>query len=340
MHLTNIALMSFFTENEVKGHAIDVQLYVAQCAVLAHNLLYIADKPGGASFSHEFSDTKTEHFFAGGSSLFAPIFELSKRGILIAQNHMWFDDAELGLIIAKGLDRAKSWYFSEGNTILGTIIMFSPLALASAYFFANEGMRVNVPLNLDIILELVEQFLKYSSTQDCVYLTNALTQHVSTRVLPSDKPEDDFTSFLKIHEYENTNLFEFTKFYEDRDLVFYELSHKYHITTNIGLVTFLRTYEETRSFRDAIVQTFVTLLAEKKDTHIAKRFGNEIASEVRDHAKAIVENGGIFTKEGKNSIKELDNYMRMSQKRNINAGTTADLTATAIFLALLHGYRP
>ena len=332
--------MSFFEDNEVKGHAIDVQFYVSQSAVLAHNLLYIAEKPGGASFNHEFSDTKTEHFFAGASSLFPPIFELSKRGVLIAQNHMWFDDAELGLFIAKGIEYSKRWYFSDGNTILGTIIMFSPIALAASYFFANEGMKTNVPLNLDVITELAEQFLKYSCTQDCVDLTKALSEHVSTRVLPSDKPEDDFNSFLRIHEFENTNLFEFTKFYENRDLVFYELSHKYNITQNVGLVTFLRSYDETNSFRESITQTFVTLLAEKKDTHIAKRFGNEIATEVREKARGIIENGGIFTKVGKKAINELDHYMRTSQRRNINAGTTADITATVIFLALLMGYRP
>ena len=46
------------------------------------------------------------------------------------------------------------------------------------------------------------------------------------------------------------------------------------------------------------------------------------------------------TFDGKTKIKELDAYLRTSQDTQINPGTTADITATTVFLALLQGYRP
>ena len=94
--------------NEVKGRVLDVQLFIAQSAVLAHNLLYANDtKPGGASFKNEFQDTKTEHFLAGASSLFSPIFGLAKRGILVAENHLWYEDAEIGYFVEKALEKSQ-----------------------------------------------------------------------------------------------------------------------------------------------------------------------------------------------------------------------------------------
>lgn len=327
--------------NDVKGKVLSLQLFISQCAVLAHNLLYANEnKPGGASFSKEFVDTTTEHFLAGASSLLAPIFGLAKRGILVAENHLWYEDAEIGFFIEKALEKSKTWYKSNGNTILGTLLMFSPITLGIANSFATEGMRTNTKLNLDNVIYITDQFIKNSTTEDCIYLTEALNKTVSKNILPSDKEEDNFNSFLEIHKHEKTNLYEFTKFYKDRDLVFYELSHKYQTTLKIGFPTFLRSYEEDQNFRTAITQTYITLMSEKKDTHIAKRFGNEIASKVNQQAKEIIKAGGVFTENGQEMIKELDMYLRNSNGRIINPGTAADITATTIFLALIQGYRP
>ena len=327
--------------NDVKGKVLDVQLYISQCAVLAHNFLYATDsKPGGASFRNEFEDTKTEHFLIGGSNLYSPIFGLSKRGILVAENHLWYEDAEIGFFIERALDRSLSWYKGSGNTILGTLIMFAPITLGAAHSFAHEGMKTNTKLNLDNVVYISEQFLKNSTTEDCIYLTEALNKSVSENLLPSDREEDDFNSFLEIHKHEKINLHEYTNFYKGRDLIFHELSHKYQITLKYGYTTFLRAFEENQNFRKSITQTYITLLSEKRDTHIAKRFGNEIASYVNKEAKEVVKAGGVFTDDGRTKIEELDTYLRTSQDTQINPGTTADITATTVFLALLQGYRP
>ncbi len=328
-------------DDDVKGKSLDVQHHIAQCAVLAHDLLYATElKPGAASFSSEFEDTKTVHFLAGGIGLFTPIFELAKRGILVAQNLLWYDDTELGFLIEASLRQSKAWYRAPGNTILGTLIMFAPLTVGMANSYAMEGMKVSSQLDLEVVTGIAEQFLKNSSTEDCVMLTKTLNDHVSKSVLHSDKEEDDFNSFIETYKHERTNLYEFTKFYESRDLIFSELANRYQISLKYGYPTFMKVYEESADFQKSIAQTFLTLLAEKKDTHLAKRFGNEIASEVNNQAKKIVKSGGIFTDEGLKKTEELDHYMKTSREKRINAGSIADLTATTIFIALIQGYRP
>jgi len=326
---------------EVRGKVLDVQLYIAQSAVLAHNILFITEpKPGAASPNYPFKDTKAADFLSGASCLFYPLFELSKRGILVAQNHLWYEDAELGYFLKKGVEESKKWVKGEGNTILGTLLMFSPLTVGVANFYATEGMRTNIPLDLDVVTKITENFLKQSSNVDCENVTDLLVKYVSKNLLPSNKEEDDFTSFLNIYQYENNNLYEYTKFYEERDLIFFELANKYKITINQGYPFFKKIYEQTEDFIQSTSQTFLYLLSLRTDTHIAKRFGNEIAKEVKARAKEIMKNDGLFTEEGQKLISELDTYLRSSKERIINPGSVADITATTLFIAILDGYRP
>jgi triphosphoribosyl-dephospho-CoA synthase len=60
---------------------------------------------------------------------------------------------------------------------------------------------------------------------------------------------------------------------------------------------------------------------------------------VSSDAKAVLELGGLETEEGRKSLQQFDKKMRLS-KNNLNPGTTADLTAAALALCTLSGYRP
>ncbi len=77
----------------------------------------------------------------------------------------------------------------------------------------------------------------------------------------------------------------------------------------------------------------------RPDTFIARKVGNEKAQEVSQDAKAVLELGGLETEEGIKSLKEFDKKLRLSQNK-CNPGTTADLTAAALALCTLSGYRP
>jgi triphosphoribosyl-dephospho-CoA synthase len=87
---------------------------------------------------------------------------------------------------------------------------------------------------------------------------------------------------------------------------------------------------------DSVVETFLTLLAAGPDTHIARRGGDALAADVRRRAAAVVDAGGPRTAGGRRAIDELDRSLRDDDNLG-NPGTTADLTAAAIFVVLLEG---
>jgi triphosphoribosyl-dephospho-CoA synthase len=87
---------------------------------------------------------------------------------------------------------------------------------------------------------------------------------------------------------------------------------------------------------DAIVETFLTLLAAAPDTHIARRAGLDRASSVSRLAVTVLADGGVRSDAGRQSVARFDRSLR--DERNLaNPGTTADLTAASIFVLLLEG---
>ena len=71
----------------------------------------------------------------------------------------------------------------------------------------------------------------------------------------------------------------------------------------------------------------------------SRKVGKEKALEISKDAKDVLDLGGLDTTEGKRSLSELDRKLR-AKGNSCNPGTTADLTAAALALAALSGYRP
>jgi triphosphoribosyl-dephospho-CoA synthase len=98
----------------------------------------------------------------------------------------------------------------------------------------------------------------------------------------------------------------------------------------------IRARGEGLSWPDAIVETFLTLLAEQPDTHIVRRGGGDLAARASEMARNVLSSGGVRTEAGRRAVADMDSALR--DPRNLaNPGTTADLTAAAIFVALLSG---
>jgi triphosphoribosyl-dephospho-CoA synthase len=90
------------------------------------------------------------------------------------------------------------------------------------------------------------------------------------------------------------------------------------------------------SLDDAIVETFLTLLAASPDTHIVRRGGEDRARHVTQLAADALTAGGVRSDAGRRNITAMDAALR--DPRNLaNPGTTADLTAATLFAALLVG---
>ena len=89
-------------------------------------------------------------------------------------------------------------------------------------------------------------------------------------------------------------------------------------------------------WNDAVVETYLTLLAACPDSHIARRAGHVRAEEVRRAARAVLDVGAVRSDAGRTAIVGL-NAALLDWRNLSNPGTTADITAAAIFVTLLTG---
>ena len=73
---------------------------------------------------------------------------------------------------------------------------------------------------------------------------------------------------------------------------------------------------------------------DRRDTHIVRRGGVALAEEVSRRAGAVIAAVGVRSSAGRDALREMDEGLR--RENNLaNPGTSADLTAAAIFVALL-----
>jgi triphosphoribosyl-dephospho-CoA synthase len=87
----------------------------------------------------------------------------------------------------------------------------------------------------------------------------------------------------------------------------------------------------------AIVHTYLKILSDYPDTLICRKHGTALAETISNEAKDILEQGGLLTKDTKTRLWNFDQRLRIKDK--INPGTSADLTAASIMVALLEGIR-
>jgi triphosphoribosyl-dephospho-CoA synthase len=122
----------------------------------------------------------------------------------------------------------------------------------------------------------------------------------------------------------------------DRDGIAREYATAFEATFNTGAPALDRARRDGLAWDDAIVETFLTLLAAAPDTHVARRGGATVAAEVSRQARTALAEGGVRSAAGRRAIDDMD--LRLRDARNaVNPGTTADLTAAAIFVVLLGG---
>src|SRR5574341_455348 len=120
----------------------------------------------------------------------------------------------------------------------------------------------------------------------------------------------------------------------ERDSIASEYATDFEITFTIGVPTLEKCLRETHDSEASIVQTHLTFLSRLPDSLIARKCGDREAKRVSQQAGAILAEGGAFTQEGRRRLTSWDRTLRQRGNR-LNPGTTADLTAAALFAVML-----
>ena len=308
--------------------------YISKCLELAILFEVSADKPGNVNLTTGFEGTLYEHFLASAVAA-APWFELAaERGIAVSQRKFDVSNVRIGQIIRSCVCDIDIWQHG-GNTLLGTVILLSPIAVAA-------GMASVLKQGVSEIQRLRDNLKRITEStrpQDAVDVYEAI--RIAKPSGLGKAPELDLNDSDSVDRIvkENITLYQVFQIASAYDRVCSEWVSNYPITFELAYPHLIGQIEETGNLNEAIIHTFLRVLAEYPDTFIARKTGIEKAKEVSAKARKILELGGLETSLGRKNLHEFDGELRRSSN-DLNPGTTADIVAAALALCILNGYRP
>ena len=297
---------------------------VACAAQLACLLEVSAPKPGNVSPGHNFADLRYEDFLASAAAIGEPLAGAGSRGI--------------GATVRLAVESTARW--ARSNTNLGIILLLTPLACAAekgdgshfptrspgAVVPADDRLKMRpVPFSLR---EAVRRVLEATTVDDArdVY---AAIRRANPGGLGRAAAQD-------VANEPTRPLLEVMRLAADRDGIAREYATAFETTFGTGVPALERARSAGLSWDDAIVETFLTLLAAAPDTHVARRGGTSLAADISRRARIALKAGGVRSDAGRRALNELDCGLRDAHNTG-NPGTTADLTAAALFVVLING---
>jgi triphosphoribosyl-dephospho-CoA synthase len=294
-----------------------------------------ANKPGNVNFVVGFEGTRVEHFLASAVAASASFEEAAKRGIAIQNGQLQVNQAGMGELMRDCVADIDAWQHG-GNTLLGTVMLFIPLAVAAGMTqigekgeFDLKQLRANMKLAVES-----------TTAQDAVNLYDAIA--IASPSGLNDAPDldvNDANSKTRLVE-EDVSLYQVFKIGAGYDDICYEWVNNFPIAFELAYPYLMeQLYEKKKCLNTAITHTFLKVLSERPDTFISRKVGLEKTLDVSKDAKNVLELGGLDTPKGRESILLFDRKLRECGN-NYNPGTTADITAATLALGTLSGYRP
>lgn len=285
------------------------RLDIGAAAQLACLLEVSAPKPGNVSPAVPFGDTSHEDFLASAAAVGPALGSAGTR--------------PLGDTILLAIDATRQW--TSANTNLGIVLLLAPIARAGALSLDSHDAAV---IAIDRLRDSVRRVLA-ATTVDDARATYAAIRRVAPGGLGTTSAQD-------VAGEPTVTLTEAMHLAAGRDGVANEYATDFRATFEIATPALCRARADGLAWNDAILETFLTVLAAQYDTHIARRAGVTLAREISDRARDVVRAGGVRTATGRASIAQLDGSLRGEHNR-ANPGTTADITAASIFVVLLAG---
>ena len=308
--------------------------YVSGCLQLAVLLEVSAyPKPGNVYRTSDFKETRYEHFLASSVAL-APHFEhAAKRGIMVSRGEISLDKVGIGRIIKSAALSMDKWQ-RDGNTLLGSTILLSPLAVAAGMTFGKKR-----EFSLPSLRQNAKLIVESTTPIDAVAVYDAILVSKPGGLGKAPKLDvKDPASRKKLLE-DRVTLFSVFRIAAEYDSIASEWVNNYPITFDLAYPYFIEQLKEIDDINVVTVNTFLKILSEVPDTLIARKAGLTKAKEVSIQAKQALEAGGLTTHHGKRQLLKLDRRLR-DPAHKLNPGTTADITAAVLAINILNGYRP
>jgi len=307
--------------------------HVSSCLQLAVLLEVSAyPKPGNVHRTADFQETKYEHFLASAVATGPHFRHAARRGAMVSSGKIGSEKVGVGAVIKSAVRDVSRWQHG-GNTLLGSIILLSPLAAAAGMAFAEGLFSVNK------LRENVKTVVESTTPMDAVDVYDAISIAKPGGLGKAPKLDATDPASKKRILDERVTLFEVFKISSEWDSVASEWANNYPVTFDLGYPYFIQQLQSIGDINVATVHVFLKILSEAPDTLIARKVGMAKAKEVSLQAKHVLEIGGLLTPEGRRSLWALDGDLRRGAHK-LNPGTTADITAAVLAVSVLSGQRP
>lgn len=291
-----------------------VPLSIAQRATLACILEATAAKPGNVHRGADFEDVGYPDFLLSAVAIGPAIESAFARGV---------GSAALDAVCA-------TQAMVGGNTNLGMILLFAPLAAAAQSLSQttpthNDASPQERSLLLERLKASLARTLRSLTADDSAKIYQAIRLAKPGGIGRVDQHD--------IQDEAPSDLLAAMRAAADRDLIARQYANGF-VEVFQAAVAIGECLETGHSLSAAIVRVHLQLMAAHPDSLIARKCGPATASEAATRAQRVLAAGPIGGDDYWQAIGDFDFWLRADGHRR-NPGTTADLVAAGLFIGLL-----
>ena len=200
------------------------------------------------------------------------------------------------------------------NTNLGMVLLFVPIILA-----AEQCKDISQPILQHQLKQIMASFTEDDAAQIFSAISLAEPGGLGT------------SSEYDVNHAPDCSLLAAMQFAASRDLIALQYVSDFKAVFGIGLQVIKDFVKCWNSVKWATVAGYLSYLAKFNDSHIERKFGDNVANEIRKKGKdALTQFGSLPNPETAiDMLSRLDSELK---EKRINPGTSADLTAASLLV--------
>jgi triphosphoribosyl-dephospho-CoA synthase len=271
-------------------------LSIGQLATLACTLEVTIPKPGNVHRSADFADTCLQDFLTSAIAI-GPVMNAAP-------------DRSLGETILDSVKATRAIVFV--NTNLGIILLLAPLAKVQAVDRSS-----------------ISQMLAATDAKDCRAIYEAIRLASPGGIGQSGKHD--------VHnEKAPDHILDAMQLAAERDLIARQYVSGFEQVLDFVLPAIEENQRQGMPIVDSVVRTHLKTMHQFPDSLIARKCGDDLASESAARAGAVLDSGSWDDRQYLAALEDFDFWLRSDGNRR-NPGTTADMIAAALFAGLRLG---
>lgn len=250
------------------------------------------------------------HLFADGHGMQVQDFIISADVSSAAISQL---DVDLGERIYQSVD--ATWQAVGCNTNLGIILLCAPII--------QSLLQSPLKNNEESLQNQLTKILAATTQLDAAWLFKAI-QRASPAGLGHSEAHD-------VNEAARCTLLEAMQFSAEKDLIALQYSNGFSTIVNEGLPQYQQALSRLERSAWAVTELYLYWLSHYPDSHIVRKHdfntAQQVQSEALMHYKAFLQ-----LKTSNRYVSELLAFDQFLKAREINPGTSADLTVATLFM--------